>query len=148
MNSIVNAGLKAVKLNMSSPDKDKPWTWVKYRDGMCQSCRADCCRMPVEITAEDLIRLGLSNNDELERSVKKVASRLKKEGKISSYRETTNLFMLASRPDGSCLFLDPKTNFCLVYEVRPSVCRRFPAIGPRPGYCPKNVVQKIGPDKR
>ena len=92
--------------------------------------------MPVEIKAEDLLRLGLTSEDEIERSKKKLAKRLIKEKIISSYREGSELFMLSARPNGDCQFLDFKTRLCTVYEKRPGVCREFPSIGPRPGYCP------------
>ncbi len=117
-------------------DKDKPWTWKQYKDGMCTGCNAGCCTMPVEIKSSDVIRLGLATEDEFEQSRKKVAKRLIKEGIVSSYRESTDLFMLTSRPNGDCYYLDKKTRLCTVYEIRPGVCREFPKIGPRPGFCP------------
>mgnify|MGYP001405773435 CR=1 FL=1 len=120
------------------PDKDKPWTWIRYRKGMCEGCSGDCCTMPVEVKGTDLVRLGLASEDELTSSPKKLAKRLSKEGVIQSYREGTQLFMLASRPNGDCRFLHPTTRLCTVYENRPGVCREFPAVGPKPGFCPKN----------
>lgn len=122
------------------PDRDKPWTWIKYKEGLCQGCRGDCCMMPVEVQSSDLVRLGLTSDDELLSSVKKVAKRLQKMGLVQSYREGTELFMLAARPNGDCHFLHPQTRLCTVYEKRPEVCRKFPAIGPRPGFCPKNKI--------
>ena len=117
-------------------DKDKPWTWVKYRTGLCQGCYGSCCTMPVEVNASDLIRLGAATLDEVEISPRKLAKRLIKEKIIFSYREGTDLFMLSSRPNSDCLYLDFKTRLCTVYEKRPDVCRKFPEIGPRPGFCP------------
>lgn len=117
-------------------DKDKPWTWVKYRKGMCDGCHGSCCTMPVEIKGEDLIRLGLTDIDELELSPKRLAKRLIKEGVISSYRESSGNFMLTQKANDDCYFLDLKTRLCTVYENRPGVCRQFPEIGPRPGFCP------------
>lgn len=121
-------------------DKDKPWTWVKYREGMCQGCYGSCCTMPVEIKSEDLVRLGLTDEDELAQSPRKVAKRLMKEGVISSYRDGTGLFMLTQKPNDDCYFLDLKTRLCTVYEKRPGVCREFPNIGPKPGFCPCRKV--------
>jgi Fe-S-cluster containining protein len=120
-------------------DKDKPWTWVKYRQGMCEGCHGSCCTMPVEIKSEDLVRLGLATEDELSISARKVAKRLIKEGVLVSYRDSTGNFMLTQRSNDDCYFLDAKTRLCTVYEKRPGVCRQFPEIGPRPGFCP---VQK------
>ena len=31
-------------------------TWTRYRAGLCDSCVANCCRMPVEATLDDLVR--------------------------------------------------------------------------------------------
>ena len=122
---------------MALPDKDKPWTWIRFQNGMCSDCYGNCCTMPVEIKFEDLIRLELTDEDEISRSPKKVAKRLIKEGIVQSYREATGLFMLTSRPNGDCYYLDPITRLCRVYENRPGVCREFPKVGPRPGFCPK-----------
>ena len=95
--------------------------------------------MPVEIKSSDLVRLDLTDVDELENSIKKVAKRLKKEGVISSYREGTDLFMLTQKSNDDCYFLDSKTRLCTVYEKRPDTCRDFPTrVGPRIGSCPYN----------
>lgn len=118
------------------PDKDRPSTWVKYRNGLCDGCYGTCCTMPVEVHLSDLIRLGLTNEDEAKGSIKKVAKRLIKEKVILSYRSGTELFMLSAKPNGDCYFLDSKSRLCTVYEKRPDVCRKFPEIGPRPGFCP------------
>ena len=119
-------------------DIDRPSTWKKYSsEQMCHGCHAGCCTMPVEITLSDLIRLGLTDDDEIENSgAKKVTKRLVKEKKITSFREATGLFTLVQKSNRDCLYLDPKTRLCSVYEKRPEVCRKFPKIGPRPGYCP------------
>ncbi len=117
-------------------DKDKPWTWVRYKLGMCQGCFGCCCTMPVEVRAEDLVRLQVATLDEVERSPKKMAKRLMKEGILISYRESTGLFTITSRPNGDCFYLNEKTRLCSKYELRPEVCRKFPEIGPRPGFCP------------
>ncbi len=93
--------------------------------------------MPVEVKSEDLIRLRVVSEDEIENSIKKAAKRLKKTGIISSYREGTDLFMLTQKANGDCYFLDLKTRFCTVYDKRPDTCRNFPAVqGTRVGYCP------------
>lgn len=118
------------------PDKDKPWTWLKYRKEMCVGCYGDCCTMPVEVKGSDLIRLGVASEDEIHISPKKTAKRLIKDGIVQSYREGTDLFMLGSRPNGDCFYLNSKTRLCAVYEKRPEVCRLFPEVGPRPGFCP------------
>ena len=100
--------------------------------------------MPVEVKATDLVRLNLCSEDELSVSVKKTAKRLIKEKRIVSFRAHegpgTEVFMLSSRPNGDCLFLHPKTRLCMVYELRPDVCRQFPKVGPKIGFCPHKKV--------
>lgn len=121
-------------------DKDRPSTWKKYDSTFCTKCKAHCCAMPVEVKIEDLIRLGLCTEDEVENSIKKLAKKLKKEGYISSYREGTEFFMLTQRLNGDCYFLDLKSRLCTVYEKRPETCRSFPSqMGTRIGYCPTEL---------
>ncbi len=122
---------------MAYVDKDRPSTWKKYDKDFCISCRANCCCMPVEVKVDDLIRLGVTDIDEVTNSIKKTAKRLKKEGIIMSYREGTESFMLQQKANSECIFMDSKTRFCTVYEKRPETCRDFPAkMGTRVGYCP------------
>jgi Fe-S-cluster containining protein len=122
-------------------DKDKPSTWVKYKQSLCSTCIGTCCTMPVEIKIEDLLNMGKISEDDLHISRRKLVNRLKKEGLIQSYRESTQLFMLSQRPNGDCLFLDAKSRLCVIYKNRPNVCRAFPtSMGLRPGYCP--VIKK------
>lgn len=115
---------------------DRPSTWRKFSSDMCRGCQAGCCQMPVEVKFSDLERLGLAQPDEAHGSMKKVFNRLKKSGHVTSYRSGTGFFMLTQKNQGDCFFLDPKTRLCQVYDLRPDVCRQFPSIGPRPGYCP------------
>lgn len=121
---------------MARTDKDKPWTWVPYKNGMCEGCAGVCCTMPVEVRSEDLVRLGVISEDEMTRSIKKAAKKLIKEGIVKTFRAESELFQLQSRPNGDCIFLHPQTRLCTSYEKRPGVCREFPAIGPKPGFCP------------
>jgi len=92
--------------------------------------------MLLEVTIEDLIRLELCTEDEANLSHKKLFKRLRKEKRLMSYRAGTGLFMAQAKANGDCQFLDSTTRLCTVYEKRPNVCRKFPVIGPRPGYCP------------
>ncbi len=118
-------------------DKDRPSTWKKYDPSFCASCKAHCCRMPVEVKLSDLIRMGIASQDEADTSIKKLAKRLIKMGYIKSYREGTEFFMLTQRANDDCYFLDPYSRLCTIYEKRPDTCRKFPAeIGPRIGLCP------------
>jgi Fe-S-cluster containining protein len=117
-------------------DKDRPSTWKKYFSGMCRGCLAGCCTMPVEVTGEDLVNLGLTTADELASSPKKVAKQLAQQKLVKNYRDSSGRFMLTQKSNDDCVFLDEKTRLCTVYDRRPQVCREFPKIGPRPGYCP------------
>lgn len=118
-------------------DKDRPSTWKRYDAENCTRCRANCCSMPVEVKADDLIRLEIASPDEVANSIKKLAKRLKKEGFISSYREGTEFFMLTQKPNSDCFFLNSQTRLCTVYGKRPETCRQFPAqVGTRVGFCP------------
>ena len=121
---------------MTVVDKDRPSSWVRYRESLCRGCRAECCAMLLEVTVEDLIRLGVCDRDEAERSLKKLFKRLRKQKIAMSYRDGTGLFMLQGKANGDCQFLDSTTRLCTVYERRPDVCRSFPSIGPRPQFCP------------
>lgn len=115
---------------------ERPSTWVVYKRGMCDGCWSGCCTLPVEVSAVDLMRLGLVTEDEACASLKKVAKRLMKEGFVRSFQAKTQVFTLEQRGGRDCIFLDSK-RMCTVYEKRPEVCRKFPKIGPRPGFCPK-----------
>ncbi len=115
---------------------DRPSTWMKYRSGLCDGCWSGCCTLPVEVSAFDLIRLGLTDEYEAAASLKKVGKRLQSEGVIRDFSSKTQIFTLEQRQGRDCIYLHPQTRLCTVYEKRPEVCRKFPKIGPRPGYCP------------
>lgn len=124
-------------------DAQRPSEWIKYRTGMCKGCWGGCCTLPVEASAVDLIRLGLITEDEAAVSLKKVARRLESEGMIQAFVARTQLFVLEQRHGRDCIFLHPKTRLCTVYEKRPEVCRQFPKIGPRPGFCPQTKIEDM-----
>jgi Fe-S-cluster containining protein len=118
-------------------DVGRPSTWVKYRSGLCEGCWGGCCTLPVEVSAYDLMRLGVATEDECASSLKKLARRLENEGITQHFNPRSGIFTLEQRHGRDCIYLDPKTRLCTVYEKRPEVCRKFPSIGPRPGWCPK-----------
>lgn len=123
-------------------DFGKLSTWKRFSSqSMCDGCRAYCCHLPVEVTASDLLRLGLATTDETTGSLRRLARRLEKEGITHHFRASTGLFTLSQKPDGSCKFLGSDSR-CTVYETRPDVCRRFPSIGPRPGFCPHQPITR------
>lgn len=116
-------------------DIDNPSTWVKYKRGMCDSCVANCCRMPVEARVEDLVRLGVVDEWEAEGSLKKVGERLVSEGVLDRFNVRQGVFVLARRGNLDCRYLDAVSRRCTVYEKRPAVCRSHPQVGPKAGFC-------------
>lgn len=110
-------------------------TWVKYRNGLCNTCAASCCTLPVEVRLDDLIRLGLADEFERDEPLRNIARRLQKERIIERFNQKSGLFTLARLANDDCLFLDGKTRRCTVYANRPDTCRNHPQVGPRPGHC-------------
>ncbi len=118
-------------------DVDRPETWTRYRKGLCDSCAANCCTMPVEVRLGDLVRLGLVDPFEAEHEEpKQIAKRLQKAGLLDHFNFKNEIYTLARRANGDCRFLDAVTRRCTVYEQRPDTCRKHPQVGPRPGHCP------------
>ena len=110
-------------------------TWLKYRKGLCDSCHASCCTMPVEVRLPDLVRLGVVDEFEAGEPPKQIARRLEKAGIVAHFNFKHTLFTLARRANDDCLYLDPASRRCTVYDQRPATCRNHPQIGPRPGFC-------------
>ena len=126
-----------MKSSIHLVDIDRPDTWTRYRNGLCDNCVANCCTMPVEVKLPDLIRLGLVDPFEAEHEPpKQIAKRLSKAGVIEHFNFKHNIFTLSRRASGDCQYLDALTRRCTVYEQRPNTCRKHPQVGPRPGYCP------------
>ena len=118
-------------------DVDRPETWTRYRKGLCDTCAANCCTMPVEVRLADLVRLGLVDPFEAEHEEpKQIARRLTKAGLLDHFNFKNEIYTLARRANGDCRFLDAVTRRCTVYEQRPQTCRLHPQVGPRPGHCP------------
>lgn len=118
-------------------DVDRCETWTRYRAGLCDSCHAHCCTMPVEVRLPDLVRLGLVDPFEAEHEApKQIARRLEKAGRVDHFNFKHGIFTLARRANGDCLYLDAATRRCTVYKQRPDTCRKHPQVGPRPGHCP------------
>lgn len=117
-------------------DIEKPGTWVRYKKGLCDTCMAGCCTLVVEITHSDMVRLGLTDEWEIENCLKDLIKRLKKEKIIKRYNAKTEKFVLAQKRGTDCVFLD-RNRRCQYYEKRPDVCRNHPEVaGPRKGFCP------------
>jgi len=118
-------------------DVDRVETWTRYRNGLCDTCQANCCTMPVEVRLADLVRLGLVDPFEAEHEApKQIAKRLSKSGAIEHFSAKHEIYTLTRRADGDCQYLDAKTRRCTVYDKRPNTCRKHPQVGPRPNHCP------------
>ncbi|OFZ53819.1 MAG: hypothetical protein A2428_06785 [Bdellovibrionales bacterium RIFOXYC1_FULL_54_43] len=122
---------------MNKTDPQRPSTWVKYKKGLCDGCWGGCCTLPLEVSVVDLIRLGLATEEEAAVSLKQIAKKLLKKRMIQAFNAKSQLFIIEQRHGRDCIFLG-KDRLCTVYEKRPEVCRAFPKIGPRPGWCPKS----------
>ena len=126
-----------MKSPISIVDVDRTDSWTRYKAGMCDTCAANCCTMPVEVKLPDMIRLKLVDAFEAENEEPKaIAKRLSKAGTIQHFNFKNSIFTLSQRSSGDCLFLDAVSRNCTVYENRPSTCRKHPQVGPKPGFCP------------
>ena len=118
-------------------DVNRPDTWTRYRAGLCASCAANCCTMPLEVQLSDLVRLGLVDAFEAEHEKPRlIARRLLKARVVDNFHHKSGLFTLARRANGDCQYLHPDTRLCTVYGQRPETCRLHPQKkSPRLGYC-------------
>ncbi|PHV09825.1 YkgJ family cysteine cluster protein [Chitinimonas sp. BJB300] len=117
-------------------DLDRTGTWLKYRNGLCNSCMATCCTMPVEVKLGDLVRMNLVDAFEAENiPAKDIAKRLTKTKVIAQFNFKQRIFTLARRANGDCTYLNADTRRCTIYDQRPNTCRNHPRIGPRPDFC-------------
>lgn len=127
-------------------DVDRCDSWTRYRSGLCDTCQANCCTMPLEVRLPDLVRLELVDAFEAEHDEpKQIAKRLMKAKLVEHFNFKNNIFTLARRADHDCIFLDAKSRRCTVYDKRPNTCRSHPQVGPKPGHCPygaKSVSQR------
>src|ERR1700734_530192 len=110
-----------------SSQAQRPSTWIKYTKGLCEGCWAGCCTLPVEVSAQDLIRLEWITEEEAAISLKQVARRLMKQKKIQAFQAKSQLFVLEQVAGRDCILLG-KDRLCTVYDKRPAVCRAFPKI--------------------
>lgn len=126
-----------MKSSLRIVDVDRLETWSKYKSGLCASCAANCCTMPLEVQLSDLVRLGLVDAFEVDNVEHKlIARRLLKARLIDHYNPRHDIFTMARRASGDCNFLDATTRRCTVYEQRPETCRLHPQKkSPRPGFC-------------
>lgn len=110
-------------------------TWVKFRQKLCDHCRGTCCSLPVEVKTSDLVRMGLIDEFDLQENPKVIFKRLYKERIVQHFHARSETLTLAQMANGDCLYLDPVSRRCTIYDLRPETCRQHPVQGPRPGYC-------------
>lgn len=118
-------------------DAGRPSTWVKFRPVMCKGCHALCCTLPVEVSVADLQRMELITPEQAALPIRKIARDLQDRKLVRSFRVRSGLFTLEQRTNDDCVFLGKEDRLCTIYDKRPQVCRKFPELGPRPGYCPE-----------
>jgi len=92
--------------------------------------------MPVEVSIEDLARMGAVTPFETDEPTKKLAKKLKQDGVVERFSSKNDIFTLVRLANGDCLYLDPVSRRCTIYDRRPDTCRNHPLVGPRPGFCP------------
>ena len=104
-----------MKSSIRIVDVDRLETWSKYKSGLCESCAANCCTMPLEVQLSDLVRLELVDPFEVENvEPRLIAKRLLKMRLIDHYNPKHNIFTMARRAGGDCNFLDKQTRRCTV----------------------------------
>ena len=91
--------------------------------------------MPLEVSVSDLVRLGFVREEEAISDLKTLAMRLRKEKIIKDFYPRKMVFVIAQKKNKDCIFLNEKRQ-CTVYTKRPEICRQFPKIGTKPGFCP------------
>jgi len=90
-----------------------------YRDGLafeCTQCGA-CCS-----GAEGYVWVDQAEIDAMARCMDMDVEQFEKK----FVRKVGNKRSLVEYPDGDCVFLEPKTRRCTVYEARPIQCRTWP----------------------
>jgi uncharacterized protein len=104
--------------NQNCEPEKKPW----YAGGLAFECTqcGDCCSGPDEgyvwVTPSEVIALAekIGMADRLEEFEDKFTRQVGTERSLVEYS------------DGDCIFLDPDTKGCTVYEARPVQCRTWP----------------------
>lgn len=94
----------------------------------CSKCPAYCCSYDeIELKNRDISRLAKHLELDRETFIRRFTKRTRK-GDVPILRHKRDEIY-----GSACVFLDPKTRRCGVYDARPAVCRTFPD-RPRCGY--------------
>jgi len=113
------------ELEYNEIDNDLPEDLVElawFQSGLAFECTqcGNCCSGPetgyVWVTDEEIERLAIvmKMGDDLDRFRRKFI------------RSVLSRQSLVEYSDGDCIFLDPKTRGCTVYEARPTQCQTWP----------------------
>lgn len=116
-------------------DIDKISTWTKFQPWLCETCRANCCRMAVEVSLRDLVRMEILTWAKARLPIEDIEKELRQDGVVDHFYIKERSFILARTADGNCRYLDLDSRECSIYKKRPDTCREHPEIGPRPGFC-------------
>ncbi len=93
-----------------------------YREGLkfeCTQCGGCCSGEPGAVWVNSEEVLALAEHMQMDEA----------SFRSKFVRKIDNRFSLVEYPDGDCIFLDPKSRGCLVYEARPIQCRTWPFWG-------------------
>ena len=90
-----------------------------YESGLrfeCTQCGACCSGEPgfVWVTGDEVLAMAEAMQMEVEAFRDKFV------------RRVGGRYSLVEYPDGDCIFLDPQTRGCMVYQARPTQCRTWP----------------------
>lgn len=92
----------------------------------CLKCPAYCCTYArIDVTKRDIARLARHFNVDFE-TAKQRYTKFREGDQVLRHRQD-KIFGTA------CMFLDPDTRRCTIYEARPGVCHEYPD-QPRCGY--------------
>ena len=101
--------------NKKSNDAKGPW----YQSGLafeCTQCGACCSGEPgfVFVDPDEIEAMAAAMQMDVDAFEHKFT------------RRVGNRISLVEYPDGDCIFLDPESRHCLVYQARPIQCRTWP----------------------
>jgi hypothetical protein len=80
----------------------------------CADCGICCCETEMILSARDVARIKKNHPKKLQ--------------SIDFYEKTTDGLFQLKNVEGYCFFLNPKTNSCEIYTLRPEGCRFYPLI--------------------
>jgi Fe-S-cluster containining protein len=110
--------IKIKKQNLAIPNKDSA--------NMCSGCLGHCCKLHVDLTIYDILRISELEKKEFDSFVQLYeadetdAFGIKSMGKLVK-------FSLAKKADGFCAFFDSKSGlYCTIENSKPGICLMYP----------------------